>query len=382
MVIPSGQEKYERGMSPFDSPREWSRRCFLALLAASPTLAQSSGGKGQSFPSEAKRYTDPATEFVLTRLTDPAHDNFLTAYYNRGITQGNALLHASDRTGTLQVFRTDLKSGASHQLTSAAKLDPSSIALLPGDHNFCYFDDRTLWYASTSGSRQRAVYEIPEGTERGHGFSVAPDGGRGFFIERSGGKSRLTMISLLKGTPSTLAESDDELSDPVARPQIGHVLYRRNGSSLWLAHYDAREAQQLRVAPGGIGPAYWSADAKSLLYLNLPEQRDQLNNIRDFVPETGEDKMVDKTSQFVAFSCNADDSVFVGASGSKASPHVLILLRTPHRELTLCEHRASDPARVAPVFTPNSQRVVFLSDRQGKFAIYTLPIERFVEETA
>ena len=188
-------------------------------------------------------------------------------------------------------------------------------------------------------------------------------------------------VSLLKSTLSTLAESSEEISDPIARPQRGHVLYRRNGG-LWLAHYDGRESEPMRVARGGIGPVYWSPDAKSFLYLNLPEERNQLNNIREFVPETGEDKLVDKTSQFVSFGMNSDASVFAGASGSKASPHVLLLLRTPPRELTLCEHRASDPVRVAPVFTPNSQRIVFLSDLHGKFAVYTMAIERFVEETA
>src|SRR5262249_6141125 len=74
-------------------------------------------------------------------------------------------------------------------------------------------------------------------------------------------------------------------------------------------------------------------------------------------------------------------SVFVGASGSKASPHVLLLVRAVKRELTLAEHRASDARMVSPVFAPSSQRIFFNSDRHGKPAIYSMQIERLVEQT-
>ena len=51
------------------------------------------------------------------------------------------------------------------------------------------------------------------------------------------------------------------------------------------------------------------------------------------------------------------------------------------RELTLCEHRASDPSLVTVVFTSDSQSIIFVSDRHGKPALYRVPVEKFVEET-
>ena len=51
------------------------------------------------------------------------------------------------------------------------------------------------------------------------------------------------------------------------------------------------------------------------------------------------------------------------------------------RELTLCEHHSSDPFTVTPIFSPDSQRVFFQSDRDGKPALYRVQVERFVEET-
>jgi oligogalacturonide lyase len=117
------------------------------------------------------------------------------------------------------------------------------------------------------------------------------------------------------------------------------------------------------------------------LYLNFPEGGKRLYNIREFDPDTNEDRAVANTSQYVHFGRNADASVFVGASGSKASPYVLLLVRSVKRELALCEHRSSDATEVAPIFAPNSQRVFFHSDRHGKKAIYSIRVERLVEET-
>ncbi len=107
----------------------------------------------------------------------------------------------------------------------------------------------------------------------------------------------------------------------------------------------------------------------------------KLNSLRENTPDTGADALIAPTSQFVHFGRNGDASVFVGASGSKASPHVLLLLRMTRREFTLAEHRASDPAMVAPIFSPMSQRVFFASDRHGKPAIYSMSVEKLVEET-
>jgi len=70
-----------------------------------------------------------------------------------------------------------------------------------------------------------------------------------------------------------------------------------------------------------------------------------------------------------------------GFYGSKASPYILLLVRYVKREHALCEHHASDPTQVAPIFSPNSRRVFFHSDRHGKTAIYSVRVERLVEET-
>jgi oligogalacturonide lyase len=182
------------------------------------------------------------------------------------------------------------------------------------------------------------------------------------------------------GSATTLAEADEPIIDPVPRPRRAAALYRRAGA-LWLANFDAKQNYRLRTAEGQCGGANWSPDGRGVLYLNIPSDSHKLRNIREFTPDTNEDKAVADTTQFAAFERNSDASVFVGASGSKASPYVLLLARAVKREFTLCEHRASDPAMVSPVFSPNSQQVFFTSDRDGHPAIYSMQVEKLVEKT-
>ena len=99
-----------------------------------------------------------------------------------------------------------------------------------------------------------------------------------------------------------------------------------------------------------------------------------------FTPDSNEDRFVSSTTQFVTFNHNADSSVLVGASGSKASPYILLLLRSVKRELT-CANIGPAIPEWSPLFSPNSQRIFFQSDRDGKMAIYSMAVDRLVEET-
>jgi oligogalacturonide lyase len=364
------------------SARRFSRRSFVIAGLAGMRLA-AQGLKGTTFPSDWRRYSDPTTEMEVYRLTDPAYSSTMPAYYNRAIAQSSGwMLFCCDRGGSLQAFHMDLKSGETRQLTEAEELDGGSLALLPDNRSFCYFAGRSLHIANLATARERKLYEVPEGWDRGMGMSVGPDGTHATFAERRGAGSRLRMVALSKGEARTVVEAPVEMGDPIARFRRAQILYRQADEALWLVDSDGKQNRRLKLAAGRVGPANWAPDGKTVLYLNIPDDRTQLNAIREYEPDTASDKLVAKTSQFVHFGFNRDTSVFVGASRNAASPTVLILLRVTRRELTLCEHKASHPEAVAPVFAPDSQRIYFQSDRDGKPAIYCVHAEKLVEKTA
>jgi len=166
----------------------------------------------------------------------------------------------------------------------------------------------------------------------------------------------------------------------LARPRLAQIVYR-SSAGLWLANLDGTGKRPLRLEPGETGELLWTPSGRSLIYLHIPDKSQDLITLRENIPDEAVDREIARTSQFAEVSANGDASVFAGASRSKASAYVLLLLRVTRRELTLCEHRASDPRMVSPVFSPDSQSVFFVSDRHGKSAVYRVHVEKFVEAT-
>jgi oligogalacturonide lyase len=360
-----------------------TRRRFVQSIAGLSAGARAclAADKTQIYPSEVKRYADEATEFNVFRLTDPAHQSWLPASYNRAISKKTEfLIHSSDRSGSVQAYRLDLKSGQSRALTETENLLTASLTLALDEREFAYLAGRSLYIGRTTGLHAREVYRAEEGFQFGNGFSLSLDGLMAALIEEKPGVSCLRLITMRTGAAATLVESTEPLSDPQPRPKRAGLLYRK-GDELWTVNYDAAQNHKLRIAAGALGTALWSGDGRTVDYLNFPADRKQLNNIREFTPDTNEDLFVSATTQFATFNRNADTAVFVGASGSKASPYMLLLVRSVKRELTLCQHRASDPRQVTAFFSPNSQRVIFQSDRDGKTALYSIAVDRLVEET-
>lgn len=355
------------------------RRFLLTGIAASQLAAQQK--KPGTYPPDVKRYADPTTELDVYRLTDPGYSSTLPAYYNRAIAHNSgSMLLCSDRGGSPQACRMDLKTGELKELTGTEDLDGSSLTLTPDNRSFCYFAGRTL-YISTMAGHGKPLYQIPDGWERCPGLSVGPDGTHATFAERKGDGSRLQMVTLVQGVARTVVEVPFAMSDPIPRPMRAQILFRQAETALWLVNSDGAQKRPLKLAPGRVGPACWPADGKTLLYLNFPPDPKQLTTIRECVPDINGDALVAKTSQYAQFGFNGPATVFVGACRSVASPTILIMLRSTRRELTLCEHKASHPEMTAPRFAPDTQRLYFQSDRDGKPAIYCMHVEKFLEKT-
>ena len=347
-----------------------------ALLATTGAMVAAHAQTGTVVAPEFKRYADAATEAAVTRLTDPAHTSLLPAWHLSAITRhGRALLYSNDRTGIMQAYRMDLKSGESHQLTEADAVRPLALTLLPDERSFACLTGRSLVVQQLRPVRPHEVYRVPAEFELTDSLSVSRDGSFGVLVEKGANTWRLRRIPLTRtGAATTIVESPIEVGDAMVRPGSDEVLYRQRASEL-------RLSPSGRLLTPATGLAIWSPDGGSILYLNVPSDAAQPNTIRVFDLATGKDSLVSNTSRFASFGRNANSTVFVGASSSKASPGVLLLLRSVRRELTLCEHRASDPALVLPRFTPDSQHILFQRDKNGRMAIYMVNVERFVEET-
>jgi oligogalacturonide lyase len=343
-----------------------SRRDFLAAAVA-----------GRLSGPEWLHYPDPATELDVIRLTDPSFASGMTAPHLRQFgRRGDFLLYWSERAGSRQAYRLDLRDGASKQLTDVPDLDPLSLAVSPDERTFYFFAGPALSATTLASVQTKALYRLPESSTR-TGMTVLADGSVSF-AEATAGKWRIMRVAPAHVRP--VLESDHEIDLVLARPRRLQLLYR-SGGLLWLVNNDGSGKRQLRFEPGQTGEVLWVPSGRTLIYLHIPDDPKQLVTLRENSPDENSDKQIARTSQFAAVSPNGDASVFAGASRSRASAYVLILLRVTRRELTLCEHHASDPVMVSPVFSPDSQSVFFVSDRHGKSALYRVHVEKFVEET-
>jgi oligogalacturonide lyase len=363
------------------APRQIARRALLLSLSGSLATLRAQPGKGTNFTQKPLHFLDPATEFDLYRLTDPAHRSVLPAPNLHCISRkGRFLVHGGDRSGAMQAYRLDWHSGESRQLTAAAQLDASTIAITNDDRTLFFFDGPSLKRMTLPNLREREVARIEDGWVRLPGFTVSLDGSVAAWVEERAARSRLRVITPT-GAVSTLVEASGNLTDPQLRPAHPQISYRAD-TDVHLVDLSGQPNRKLELAAAAkVGQVLWGPSGETILYLSAPNDPKQLTALREYSPEDATDKLVAKTSQFASFGINGDASVFVGASRSLASPYVLLLLRVARRELTLCEHRASNPFTVAPVFSPDSQSIFFNSDRNGKPAIYRLHVEKFVEET-
>ena len=350
---------------------------MLAMLPVSLAAQTSrSRSKAKQLPAvgEFVRFSDPTTETFVVRLTSLKSASFLPAAANRFVSiKDRFLLFSSDRNGDLAPFQVDLRSGVVRQLATTTHLASESLCLDPKEHWLYFLDGGRLLRIEMGKRDSKHPETLADGVS---GYSIAQNGD--VFLVRAGNLQRLAA----EGGGMTLADGVGKLC--LAQPGAGKgCLFMRENTpadrEFWHAPGSA-SAKPLLLARGNVSDPFWEPDGKSILFLrDVAKPEVTLAEIHEVALDGKAEHCVTPTSQFASFAANFDASVFVGASRSKAQPNVVLLLRSAKRELTLCQHHASNAARVSPVFSPDARRVYFQSDEDGKPAIYSINVELLVE---
>jgi oligogalacturonide lyase len=356
------------------------RRAFLATLAL-PAWAQTKAAPPAA-GSEWGRYQDPSTEFDVLRLTSPDYESRLVSSPARPIDKrSRTLLYATNRSGSWQPWTVDLSNGRPKPLATVEDFNPASLTLSADDRQAFFQSGQSLSAIALSTPAPKDLAELRQGFQLSGPLAPTEDGTSLFFTETNGSTSEIRRLRLPKGVPETVVEHPAGILDATPNPKRATILWRTPQGELWLSAFDGAGKRQVETAPGRVLQAHWSPDGQSILYLFESADSTQLNAIREQGLDSRADSLISKTSQFGAFQRNSNATVFLGASRGKASPNVLLLLRATRREFTLCEHKASVPAGLPLAFSPNSQRVVFQSDRHGKPCLYLMNVEKLIEKT-
>lgn len=358
----------------FPPAGSWSRRAFLASLAA-PLPSQN--------PSpEWRRFADPATEFEVVLLTDPQFESGYPPPPASAVDRrSRTLLYSSRRTGQWQPWTMDLSTGLSRPLGSFPEFARETLTFSATGREAIFADGPSLLAVQVASLRRRQLATLAPGAEWFGGVAPSADGTALFYVERREGKWRLKRLPLPRGAAAEVAVSGEPILAAAPNPRRAMALWRTPSGAMEVAAFDGTLRRRLETPPGRVLEAHWAPDGQAVLYLHESDGQDARSVIREQALDSREDKLVAPTSRFGHFMRNANGSVFLGASRSNASPLILVLLRVNRREFPLCEHRASDVAIVEPIFTPDSQKILFVSDRLGKPAIFLMNVEKLIEKT-
>ncbi|MBA3973451.1 MAG: hypothetical protein C0504_04440 [Candidatus Solibacter sp.] len=347
-----------------------------AVLAAQPPRKPEPSAAGKM------RFLDRATEFAVTRLTSPDEESRLPLSPGRGISRrGDAALAIRRRDDRRQLIWLEFGSGAGRVLAESPGFDPLTAALTSDDRWILAADGARLIALQRQNPRLSTVAELDPAKPLCAPLAPSADRVTVFFAQSSGAGSEIHSLRIGQDRRLPHHECGEPVEELAPNPRRALVAWRTRSGAVWAGGLDGSRPRRIEMPEGRVLQFYWAAGGQAILYLFEPADPAKLVEIREQQVDSRTDSLVAKTSQFASFAPNADASAFVGASRSKASPHILLLLRKTMRELTLCEHGEQDAAACRPVFTPDSQSVVFTSAMHGKPALYLAGVEKLIEKT-
>jgi len=366
-----------------------SRRALLRAAAGASTVLgpaarnlRAQAGRGETLPADWDKYADPSTEFDVRRLTNPSYASHLPTPPGRAVAhRGEFAILATDRGGSMQLQRIDMKSGHSRVLTDALTLNPGAFTLSADGRFVYYLDGAGLFSVALGSLRISQLWEAPLPMQGTSSLAPAEDGNSLWFAVNSSDGALMKLRLGSKPETTEILRHGAAILEPAPNPRRALVTWRCGDGSAWLCEQDGGNKRRLDTPAGRVLQVVWNADGQSVLYLHDPGVQGESVCIREQEVDGRTDRLVAKTSQFARFARNANASVFAGASRSKASPFASLILRITQRELTLCEHRSRDAAASAITFSPDSLRLFFQGDKEGRMAVYSIRLERLVEET-
>ncbi len=396
-----------------------TRRVFLAGLSPLTAATRRSTGKRSRVPSRSAVFPDPLTERLKWRLTDPDVLHHLPHYHHRFIARNNSfMLLASERTGLRQIYRLHLPKGDMVQLTDGPGVHSYSPTFDRKEKNFFLLQGNELKRLSTKNGRERRIYRSEPGWRMTGHLSVSSGARYAAVVEmkeedwvddgfeqqfRARPRCRIQVVDLRGGRAEFLIQENQWLAHPQFRPRSRDVLYCHEGpwgqvdARLWLMSPAARLPKNLRPRQGEeqLGHEYWSGFGHEVCYVFYPDGSGRGASVRCVNTSNGRERLLSRCTRFGWLTGNHDNSAIIGASRSVAGPNIYVLFPRLRREVTVCEHDSSakpypiagtdgtDPfaACPEPVFSPDSQLIYFVSDREGKPAIYRTGVPDLVEKT-
>lgn len=367
---------------------------------------------GDAVKHKRVSFRDAYTGVRVTRLTSPgvlAHHPYF--YYNMFTGDSRTLIHAAEVVGEgRQLFRMDVETGVSQQLTEGGGIHDFSCSLSSDDRRLFYCRDRQAVELDLASGKERTIYETPPGwvSNANPGFSaddrllvlvemkaddVVPSRGDWSTFGRQWEAKphcRIVMVDIASGEARVVLEEPNcWLGHPQFRPGDNDtVSFCHEGpwhcidARMWLVRSDGSGHRCARPHAGLelVTHEYWLADGSKLAFVHRTGDEGQAT-IRFLDPEGLEEEVLMPCSRYCHFISNRSNTLIVG-DGQPKDEHFLYLVNVSERtEEKLCSHGTTwktygntQDAHPHPSFTPNDRQVVFTSDMGGLPSIYLVDL--------
>jgi oligogalacturonide lyase len=283
-------------MTRRDFIKKTSATVFAGTCVGAPTVLSSErkfGKKGQVYPDQRRKYRDSKTGHIVWQMTDTPGCVTHAQYFTQvGTTpDGEWLFYGSDRgceKGQLNIFKMNLKTGESIQLTESNKnVFPRWSHPSPDGKEIYYIENLNHFKAVNVETYEERSLCVIENCYRPHQIGVSPDNRcivNGVFLEKKSEDAFLTepLGFLVRSTIVVIDTKSGEvrrlLDGNTPRTHVQHcpadanlIVYCSGGpwwyvQRMWLINADGTNNRPIFVQTHfeGAGHEFWSEDGKTI----------------------------------------------------------------------------------------------------------------------
>lgn len=378
-------------------------RSLRAAAALAALFCCCAFAKGERQPAEHRVFTDPDSGLEVVQLTTHPADDAVLYFTGESFTLEGALVFASRRSGSWNLFLMDLRTFESVQLTDSRRIYGPNAVVAPLSHEAFFIDGRDVKAVHLATLAERPVARIPEGYSLGAALSATADGrALAFSISEN--------IPIASRTDKIYSDMDERFEKRpwsavlvgsgngtewreatrqkqwISHTQInprhpGLILYCHEGrwdkveQRMWLVNADGTADRRLRIEETPalqVGHEYWFSDGDHVGYHGHVPKKFSFIGVADV-----------RTGGFVEYPLphgeththgTAGGTVFVGDGTEKAPVLTLYRLDGDHLQARpLFRHGGSFSRQEwhpHPRFSPDGTAIVLTSSSAGNGDVY------------
>jgi oligogalacturonide lyase len=367
--------------------------------------------KGDKGRFTFKSYRDNETGRIVTKLTTDKFLNHHPYFYNKMITNDNrSLIFSSNRDGLRNLYKLDLISGETKQLTEGENISDFSPILTNDNKHLVFCRGERIILMDIVSLEEEVIYETPKGWVSGENPSISSDNrylvlvemnekdhikGQGdwsTFEPQWAQKPHCRIVYINIADKTSIIPYEDEhcwLGHPQIRPGANNtILFCHEGpgnridARLWLVDVGDAIARSLKPQSHSelITHEYWLNDGSRLAYVYRNYDTCE-ETIRFMNPDTMEEEVLMQCSTFCHFISNKDNTKIIGDGQNPVKPYLYLVDVNSKIEEKLCIHGSSfksygntQDSHPHPAFSPDGKYVIFTSDMDGMPGIYKVEL--------